>query len=372
MKNLKLLIRCILRIFFVFPVNNRKIFFMSFNGTKIGFDSKAFIDWLEENNHGGEFSYIWGVDSYLNQRLMSNEKIKCVKIKSFKGIYHIITSRILMYNINPPSYIPYRKNQILINTWHSFSYKKVGKYAKNFDEKQFNTTNCFLSHSKSYSKMILNDSFNYYGKILECGVPRNDIFFSNKYDSVRNKVKKLYGISNKKIIMYAPTFRGDFIKEDFDINFKKLKQILGRKFGGDWVIFYRLHPMIANKYKLKNSEVIDVSLYPDMQELLCATDILISDYSGSMWDFSLKKKPVILYAPDSESYKDDRGMYISCEKLPFIFCKNINEIYSSINNFNSDKYLKNINKYLETMGSFEKGYASEKVYNYISMQIRGK
>ena len=180
-KILKKAFKNVLKIFFIFPIKKNRIFFMSFNGKKIGFDSKAFLDWLNENNHT-------------------------------KGIYYMITSGILIYNINPPSYIPFRKKQVLVNTWHSISYKKCGKYVAGYDKEQFNTTTCFLSHSEKYTEWVIKESFEFKGDILNCGVPRNDIFFSDKRYKISEIVRKKLNVENKKILLYAPTFRGNFEK----------------------------------------------------------------------------------------------------------------------------------------------------------------
>ncbi len=367
-KILKKAFKNVLKIFFIFPIKKNRIFFMSFNGKKIGFDSKAFLDWLNENNHTKDFEICWGVFSKKVADELSKSSgynIKFIKLKSIKGIYYMITSGILIYNINPPSYIPFRKKQVLVNTWHSISYKKCGKYVAGYDKEQFNTTTCFLSHSEKYTEWVIKESFEFKGDILNCGVPRNDIFFSDKRYKISEIVRKKLNVENKKILLYAPTFRGNFEISKSFIDVKRIKNALEARFGNQWVILYRLHPMININSIDINEKCINVSQYPDMQELLCASDFLISDYSGSMWDFSLMKKPVFIYADDIDNYENSRGMYLPCEKLPFPLAKNNDELVDNILNFNEEKYIEKLKDYFQYMGCFENGTACEHVYNYI-------
>lgn len=362
----QLLVLC-LKILYIFPVNNKKIFFMCFDGTMIGFDSKAFVDWINNNKKDEKFKMYWGVKSNKYKKQLFLENVQFIKLKSIRGIYHMMTSGTLIYNINPPSYIPFRKKQLLINTWHGYPVKKIGKYINNFNSKQFNTSTCFLSHSEEYTNLILKDSFEYNGEILKCGTPRNDVFFDKcAIDKNKEKIYTKYSISkNKKVLLYAPTFRGDFVYEKSNLDFQKIKRILEKKFGGEWIILCRLHPMIVSKFKLDIDNVIDVSFYPDMQELLCASDILITDYSSCMWDFSLMKRPVFIYADDKEKYEKMRGFYFNFDELPYELSASIDELEYKILNFNYNDYQSKISNYLKKINCYEAGDCCLNVYNYI-------
>ena len=118
MLNFKNVIKNLIKILYIFPINNKKIFLMSFNGETVGFDSKAFVNWLNKNKSNEKYKIYWGVKSKEYQKKLKMDNVNFVKIKSLRGFFHMITSKILLYNINPPSYIKFRKKQILVNTWH--------------------------------------------------------------------------------------------------------------------------------------------------------------------------------------------------------------------------------------------------------------
>jgi len=110
---------------------------------------------------------------------------------------------------------------------------------------------------------------------------------------------------------------------------------------------------------------IDASNYPDMQELLYAADVLITDYSSSMWDFSLTRRPCFLYATDLNYYDLDRGFYSDIHTWPYPLAESNSALIKNIKQFNNDQYQKNIQKHWDALGSYESGHACETVANYI-------
>ena len=161
--------------------------------------------------------------------------------------------------------------------------------------------------------------------------------------------KKLNIKNNKPIILYAPTFReADLEQEKVDLNIESLKVLK------DYNILLRLHPLIRNKidenlYK-KNKNFINCCHYPDISDILCITDILISDYSSIIYEFSILEKPIIFYAYDLEDYKKERGFYIEYpEDLPGKTVYNEKELLTTLLNIKKEskeynKKLKQFNK----------------------------
>ncbi len=363
---MKKILKVLLKFLYIFPINSQKLFLLCFDGTKIGYDSKAFAEWINKNYYNRYHVY-WGVKDKkrINNKL---EGVRFVNLKSFGGLFHLLTAKVIFYNINPPTYVPYRKNQVLVNSWHGYAFKKCGKYiTNNFDSNVYNTSDAFLSHAKDYSEFLIRDSFEFQGEILDIGTPRNDIMFDKeRMENICKKVKDFYSIDySTKILIYAPTFRNDFEIADSNINYEKLCEVLSNKFKGHWKIFLRLHPMISNKLKLDNEKIIDVSSYSDMQELLCCADLLITDYSSCIWDFSLSQKAAFIYADDYEKYKKNRGLYKSFETSPFPVSKNNKELIETIDGFDIQKYKKNLREYFEKIKCYEKGYACEELYRYL-------
>ena len=221
---------------------------------------------------------------------------------------------------------------------------------------------------------IIKNSFWYTGNILEKGTPRNDMLFNTSLkDQLKKQLVDSLGIDSKrKILLYAPTFRKDYSIDCYNINWKQIIKSLKQKTGDDYVILLRLHPNFINKKIDYNSlfctdDMYDVTMYHDMQELLLISDILVTDYSSSIFDFSLLYRPCIIYAPDYRTY--NRGTYFQLHQLPFPLAENQKQLIESIDKFDKTSYQIELRNFIQkVIGSFEDGQACYHLYNWMKKQ----
>ncbi len=368
-KSLKAVIQKILRIplhvFWIFPVKSNRIVFQSFNGNDFSDSCKALVEYIHLV-YPEQYDMYWVAEDTSRLKLPEYKELHCIKKNTIKYFYICLTAKVAICNINQESHMPLRKNQKLINTWHGMPYKTVGlARAKDNQIVDYNVYDLFLSPCKFYTKQVIRRSFHYTGKVLPCGLPRNDILFKQNKNLIKTKVYDKYKIDEKvRTVLFAPTFRGDFENVNTKLDYNSVVSSLQDRFGGEWVLLYREHPMLE-RCDEKIEGAINVTFYPDMMELLVASNILITDYSSSIWDFALSKKPVFLYEPDLDEYKEDRGLYINMEKLPFVLGHDNNELCERIRNFDNDKYNVELDKYFNVMGSYEQGIACESVMQVI-------
>ena len=149
---------------------------------------------------------------------------------------------------------------------------------------------------------------------------------------------------------------------------KKTLKAVTSKFGGDWVVITRLHPLLINRrddFIPAGSNIIDGTQYSDMQELLASVDLLITDYSSSIYDYVLSYKPGFIFATDIKKYDNDRGLYYPLTSTPFPVATNNEEMVKNIQNFNYDKYKSDVTEFLKGKGVVESGKASEKIVELI-------
>lgn len=352
------------KVFWLFPLKKDKLFLMNFDGTFVGHDAKAFVEYCQEN--GIRMDFVWAAKNKAFARKLSLHGVRFVPVNSLKGWYEALTAKTLLYNINPPSYLAFRKDQTLINTWHGYPYKYCGRHLPNFNKRQFNTTTCFLTDADSCTRVTIRDHFQYEGEVLECGTPRTDVFYTDKKDRYAAKVRQRLGLpKEKRIVLYTPTFRGNFVKHDTFLDIERLKKALSRRFSGEWTVLMRLHPMIARKFDSDMAGAVDVSLYEDTQELLCAADVLITDYSSTNWDFSLMKRPVFLFADDTEAYYDSRRMTVPIERMPFSIASNNDELERNILAFDPEEYTPRVEKYMKDLGNRDLGHCCPELVQYI-------
>jgi CDP-glycerol glycerophosphotransferase (TagB/SpsB family) len=143
---------------------------------------------------------------------------------------------------------------------------------------------------------------------------------------------------------------------------------LEAKFGGEWVVLLRLHPNLVSQSKSikKINGVIDVSAYEEGEELVAASDLMITDYSSIMFEPAFVKKPVFLFAPDRKEYIDgERELLIDYDTLPFPIAESNEELMKNIQQFDKDIYERQIEQFLEAYGVHEDGHASERAAQFI-------
>ena len=334
-------------------------------------------------NYPNVFEIVYPLGKKRDFSIFKGKSVTPVKLGSFKYYYYVMTSKFFITTSGAIAYIPFRKKQIVINTWHGGgAYKKMGlDTTNNFFYKldcklTAKKTSYFLSSNKYFSNVVNSSLLISYNKFLNIGLPRNDIFFKD-YSNIAKKVKNHYKIDeNKKIIMYAPTYRpfkGNpfFLKHElgpYEIDTELILEELKKKFSGEWVFVLRLHPSIAELIqKNSNEKVINVSDYDDIQELMCASDILINDYSSTMWDFVQTKKPCFIFAKDLDEYENSTGLYTQPSSWPFPLARNYQEFVENIRIFDNEKYLKDVEYYFNWMENYETGMACkqlcEMIYN---------
>lgn len=362
----------IAKLFWLFPMSNYKVVCISFTGKQYSCNPKYLAESLI-SRYPGKLKVIFALRHPKNG---PRKDIKYVKMMSVSLIYHLCTSKVIISNSGMPVYIPKRKGQYIINTWHGGgAYKKTRPSSylrKKINRYKSDATDLILSSSKSFSKIIIPDiAGDYHGEIMTCGMPRNDILFSERNKELREKVCKDLNIEISTIlILFAPTFRGVYSQGKgsyfkSSINISKVKEAIFKRFGKKSTVMFRAHNSVSNSNL--SSLCINVTDYPDIQELLCAVDILITDYSSIMWDFSLVKKPCFLFCPDIETYMNhDVGFYTPIDTCPGILCRTNEELEQAILNFDEAEYIKKVEKHHADLGSYETGHACEQVCKRIA------
>ena len=369
--------RVLWQFFCILPVRKNKIAVQSYYGGGYLCNPKYIVEELLKR--GLDCEIYWTVREKGDLNKLPPE-LKQVKLDSAREIYEMCTSKIWIDNSRKWSYVKKKKSQFYIQTWHaSMGLKKVEADAgDSLDtgyiiaaKKDSKMANLFLSGCRFQSNNF-KEAFWYDGEILEAGIPRNDILFQ-KDSGLKAKVCKELGIrEEEKILLYAPTFRKDFSMDCYALDYEKIRRVLSEKFGGSWHVLVRMHPnLLTRSYSvdLGSGGITDATRYHDMQELLSVSDVLITDYSSSSFDFSLVNKPCFLYVPDLEEY--DRGTYFKVEDLPFPYALTNEDMAKKIYEFNEEEYLNDIKNFdKEFVGSFEKGQASATVADYIEKILR--
>ena len=354
----------------IFPVCKNKIVVSNFGGKGYGDSSKYICDYLISQKI--KTKIVWLVSDKKNKSEFPKE-IKIVKNKSIGAIYQLATAKIWIDNCRKNKYVIKRKNQYYIQLWHScLRLKKIEKDAEHMlheeyvkmaiaDSKNIN----LITSGCEFSTNIYKNSFWYNGEVLECGTPRCDIFFNkSKIKEIKEEFIKKYNFDkDTKFLLYAPTFRKGNPYFDGNLNFQEFIKKLNDN--EKYVLLVRFHPLTKTRIE-DSAYIVDVSKYPDMQELISICDFMITDYSGCCFDAMIANKPCILYAPDLQQYlTKERDLYFDYNKLPFIHANSEKTLIDGIVNFDILKYEKEIKEFDKIIGLKETGKASKIIANKI-------
>ncbi len=366
------------KILYLCPIKKDKVVFLNFMGKGYGDNPKYIAN--EIVRQGLPWKLIWLV----KDEAFVPSYISSVDISGLRAFYELATTRFIVNNCKhniPFNYITKKKKkQFYLQTWHGdFGPKYIEKeiedtFSPNYlavSKADSAVTDAILSGNVFFTK-VLRESFWLPDncKILEYGVPRNDIYF--KGDEMKNSLKLKYGFSlEDKLLLYAPTFRDDFNVSCYNISFERLRKVLSQLNEQEWKVIIRLHPNISSNTEVYHYDggIIDGSAFPDSQELCMISDCLITDYSSIMADFMLMKRPVFLYAPDLEEYADrtkGRGLRELYYHLPFPLSHNQKELERDIRQFNKEEYAVALDSFMrEYYCTYDDGHASERVVNYL-------
>lgn len=319
-----------------------------------------------------------------NTKCLLPSKIKLVS-SSFQRNYELSTSKIIISNSRIGGYFrkgfKKKKGQVYIQTWHgSLGIKKMEADCDNLPmsyilSAQEDSKNIdYLISNSHWITQKFRTCFYYNNRILEIGNARNDIFFKDEKE-IHQKVRNYFKIEDSvKIALYAPTFRNNKKMDCYQLDYKKVKEQLEKTFGGSWVIISRLHPNLRKKQNIlpDYSYVFDGSSYMDIQELLYASNIMLTDYSSCVFDFLLSKKPAFIFATDIDDYNTERGFYYDLNTTPFQISNNNTELCRNITLFNNKEYQKKLSEFLKVKGCLDDGKASFRCVSLIKKIMERK
>lgn len=375
--------------YFKYKVDDKIILFEVFGGRSYACSPKAIYEYMIHDKRFQDYTFVWAFKDIESHRHSFDAKTILIQSKSKEYYQYLSKAKYWVVNSLVEPAIKKKKNQIYVQCWHGTPLKRL-RYDIAVEGSVLNTIeeirkrndldaikfDYFISPSK-YCTEKFTSAFNLKklkkeNIIIEEGYPRNDYLLNYKKTDAE-KIKKSLNISkNKKVILYAPTFRdnqhtsGIGYTYNLGIDFSKLK----KEFEKEYIILFRTHYYVANSFDFKNYEgfIYDVSNYDDINELYIISDLLITDYSSVFFDFANLKKPIIFYMYDLDEYKSKlRDFYINLNILPGPIVETEKKLISEIKSINKyDKiYAKKYDKFNETFNFLDDGNAAKRVVEVI-------
>ncbi len=369
-------------------IDENTFFFESFQGRNAS-DSPLAL-YKEVRKRMPDASCFWAIDAEDNDSfiaLSAAKNTQCVIRNSTSYFMALAKCQYLIFNSRTPFFLKSKKNQSIIQCWHGTPLKKLGhditcdnqptaslmgtRYAYSLEAEK---CDYFISPSPYVTK-CLKSAFAMNGeKILELGYPRNDELVIYKEDQAyKNNIKQKLGLDkNKKIILYAPTYRDtDYSKKEAFLSNNKLSTETFLKFIRDkgYIVLFRGH--YFTKANSGDKSFVNVSRYGNINDLMLVSDLLITDYSSLMFDYLLLEKPIFLYLYDREKYfKETRGVYLNIdEEVAGKICYDEQQLIMALNSTSSDMI--NFCTFNKRYNPYEDGHSATRVLSCVTGNVTG-
>lgn len=349
----------------------KKILFISFGGKKFDDSPKSIFDAMKNDSRFDDCEIYWALNNPDFFEVKGAHKIKTDTLQYFItalkcGIW--ITNSSAERGLSLKS-----KKTYCLNTWHGTPIKKIGPDSRK-DTVQFKT------RSKIKDNLILVQS-DFDNKIMQrvfglpedhfatIGYPRNDNLLKYSGRDVERIKKNLNIPNNKKVILYAPTFReyeleGNRCYFNLPFDFEQWEKKLEK----DYVVLVRAHYEIGKLIGMrKSNSIVNVSDYQPLNDLMAISDILVSDYSSIFFDFSILHRPMLCYTYDYEIYEKKRGVYFDIRD----WLSNSNSDFELLDNIINIDWEKEKQKCIRFQREFvtEYGDASQRVLDILASKI---
>lgn len=377
-------------------IDDKLVVFETFMGRQYGCNPKAIYEYMISCPEFDDFRFVWILKEPTEAiRKLVSERAEIVTwgTKKYYEVCaqakYIVTNSALNYRIKR------KPGQVIMQTWHGTPLKRLrcdieaekGNVNNTLDEIKIKNDmdviryNLFLSPSAFASEKFIS-SFNMKELgiediIRETGYPRNDYLFHYTEEEAA-KLKEELGIpKEKKVILYAPTFRdnehdGTGYTYNLHLDFEKLR----RELGDEYIVLLRVHYFVASRFDFDKYTdfVINVSNLDDITPLYTISDVLITDYSSVFFDYSNLKRPMLFYMYDLDDYAEGiRGFYFDIDEIPGPKIRTEEELIGWIKRLAGepygkayfDEYGEVFDRFIEKFASLEDGDASRRAVEYL-------
>lgn len=369
------------------PLDEKAVLYEAFYGRGMLCNPNGLFHAFMKRSDFNEYKHIWVIDDFeSNAAIMEEYKdmdnVFFVAFLSDEYFVYLASVKYLINNVMFPAYYVKRPGQVYINTWHGIPLKTLGYDQVDGNSAVGNTIRNFLNadylispceyHTDVYKNAFKLDGI-YAGKIIEEGQPRNDLTIYANRDDILARMKR-NGVkvdADKKIILYAPTWKGqNYSKPNVNPEeyYHFIEYIESRVNLEEYQVLVKPHQVVYQymKEETANTErFIPAEL--DANEILAVTDVLISDYSSIYFDFMVCNKPILFYIPDVESYENYRGLYLGIDQLPGPVTTKLSEIGDWLCDLDHvwEKYQDKFEKAKKKFISLDDGHSADRILEVI-------
>ncbi|MFA9464316.1 MAG: CDP-glycerol glycerophosphotransferase family protein [Velocimicrobium sp.] len=360
----------------ILPVKQDIIVFNASMGRNYTGNCRYIYENMVEAGLDKKYKCVW---FFRNTNIELPGQARIVKYARIKYLYYMAIAKTWVFDCRQPGFLKKKEQVTYIQTWHGTPLKKLAldmddvfmvngknieEYKNNF-KKNAETWDYLISQNP-FSTETFRRCFDFKKTMLEIGYPRNDMLVNQNDEESILSLKQHFQLPiDKKIILYAPTWRDDEYDKNGTYKFcPKLDfDLLKENLQSEYVMIVKYHYLVEEALDWSSYEGFIYHFDDDITQMYLVSDILITDYSSVMFDFSVLKRPMFFYCYDLEKYKNQlRGFYFDFQKeAPGPISQTTDQLLCDLNDYNKEKYEARYQRFYERYNPWDDGRASEKV-----------
>ncbi len=373
----------------ILPLSKDVVVFESNVGRNYSGNVRAIYEYMIEQGLDKKYRFVWSIEDV---KTKIPGRVSIVRRTRLKYLYYMSIAKVWVSDSRMPKWLVKREGVTYIQTWHGTPLKKlaldmdvlsmggstdVEKYRENF--KKNSHTWDYLISQNPFSTETFRRCFDFHKDMLEIGYPRNDVLFKkNNAKDIDELKTRLKLPKDKKIILYAPTWRDDqFVAKSrykfvSDMDYDVMRDALS----DEYVMIVKYHYLVEDKVDWSKYKgfIYEFNQHADIADLYLVADMLITDYSSVMFDYSLLKRPLFFFAYDMENYKNNlRGFYFDfLATAPGPIAQDTKSLAEAIRNYKDEDWQDKYKAFSDKYNSCDDGHASKKVSELIEAKLNAK
>ena len=307
--------------------------------------------------------------------------VRTVDITSADAVAALESADLLVANTHTELEWDKSPSTTYVQTWHGTPLKRIHRDVLWAPEGRLDRLDHdvakwdLLLSPNAASTPRLTGAFRYGGEVLESGYPRNDLLSSPDAQQVGRAVRDGLGIDpDATVVLYTPTWRDNEVFAEGAPGVPLMLDVaaFSRALGPDHVLLVRAHNMVTGRAEVAATpNVHDVSFHPDVRDLYCATDVLLTDYSSTMFDFAVTGRPIVHFAYDLEDFQSSiRGFYFDLlPEAPGPVLRTTDEVIAALADLDrlTSDYAERYATFRERYTSLEDGTAGVRVLTRLGL-----
>ena len=328
----------------VVKTDTNLVLFVSFMGMGFNDSPKVIYEYIKNHPEYSKYRCVWAFE-----KPEKFPEIDSVKIDTPEYFKTALKAKYWITNTNIERGLAFKKDdQVYLNTWHGVALKHIGNDCPGRKDYNFNTVD-YLVVSGNHDEAVWKSAFNAReSTYLRCGMPRNEELWDVSNEKVRALRQQFDLPEDKKVILYAPTWRESTDGgKSYEIKPPIHFDLWRKELGDQYVVLFRAHHQTTKVLGVQYDDFVrNASDYPAVNDLMIASDLLITDYSAIAFDYCILCKPILCYAYDYESYLAERGTYFEIDdRYPNKSCRTEEALLKRIKELDYQKECENTRRF---------------------------